>query len=126
MNYRNLEIWRMARSLSIDIHQLTLQLPPFEQQEEGRQLRSAIKSVRTGIVQGIGLRRYTRDYLRSLSHTLSHNEKAINHLEMLFETGSLQDVSQYRSLRNRLSVLSIKIQHVLSAVELQEETMINT
>jgi hypothetical protein len=36
LSYRDLEIWQMARALTIDIHRMTLrELPKFEMYEEG-------------------------------------------------------------------------------------------
>jgi hypothetical protein len=35
-SYRNLEVWQMARAVSVDIHQMTLmKMPKFEMYEEG-------------------------------------------------------------------------------------------
>ena len=65
MSYKKLEIWQMARELSIDIHRMTLQLPAFELYEEGRQIRKSSKSVRSNIVEGYGRRRYKQDYITS-------------------------------------------------------------
>ena len=39
MNYKDLEVWRIARELSIEIHKMTLTLPKFEMYEEGNQIR---------------------------------------------------------------------------------------
>lgn len=46
MSYKNLEIWQLARDLSIEIHRMTLEkLPRFEMYEEGRQIRKSSKSI---------------------------------------------------------------------------------
>ncbi|MGE5805879.1 MAG: four helix bundle protein, partial [Ignavibacteria bacterium] len=45
MNYKNLEVWQIARELSVDIHKMTLTLPKFEMCEEGAQIRKSSKSV---------------------------------------------------------------------------------
>ncbi len=59
MSYRKQEIWRLARDLSIEIHQMTLcKLPRFELYEEGTQIRRSCKSTRSNIVEGYGRRRY--------------------------------------------------------------------
>ena len=34
MSYKNLEIWKMAREVVIEIHKMSLSLPKFEQYEE--------------------------------------------------------------------------------------------
>jgi hypothetical protein len=44
MNYRNLEVWQLARELVIPIHEMTLtKLPKFSMSEQGSQIRRAIK-----------------------------------------------------------------------------------
>ena len=53
MSYKNLEVWQLARELSIRIHRMTLQdLPKFEMYEEGSQIRRFVKSIRSNIVEG--------------------------------------------------------------------------
>ncbi|MBI3985472.1 MAG: four helix bundle protein [Lentisphaerae bacterium] len=38
MSYRDLEIWQEARTLTVDVHRLTIEkLPKFEMYEEGSQ-----------------------------------------------------------------------------------------
>ena len=40
MSYRNLEIWKIARDVTIEIHKMTItSLPKFEMYEEGAQIR---------------------------------------------------------------------------------------
>jgi hypothetical protein len=36
MSYKKLQIWQMARELTIEIHKMTFTLPKFEQFEEAR------------------------------------------------------------------------------------------
>ena len=51
MGYKNLEIWKRARELVIDIHKMTItELPKFEMFEEGSQIRRSIKSVKQLII----------------------------------------------------------------------------
>lgn len=52
MNYKDLEVWKIARELSIKIHKMTLTLPKFEMYEEGSQIRRSSKSIRSTIVEG--------------------------------------------------------------------------
>ncbi len=64
MRYKDLEIWIMARDLTIEIHRMTLSdLPKFEMYETGSQIRRSIKSVKSNIVEGYGRRRYKLDFL---------------------------------------------------------------
>lgn len=52
MSYKNLEIWKLAREVSNDIHEMSLNhLPKFEMYEVGSQIRRSSKSVRSNIVE---------------------------------------------------------------------------
>jgi len=65
MSYKNLEIWKLAREVVIDIHKMTLEkLPKFEIFEEGSQIRKSSKSLKSTIVEGYGRRRYKQEFIR--------------------------------------------------------------
>jgi four helix bundle protein len=106
MSYKKLEIWKLARELTIDIHKMTLtKLPKFEMYEEGNQIRRSSKSVRSNIVEGYGRRSYIMDYVKHLTYAQASNDETIDHLETLFETKSLQDEELFNSLLNKLEQL---------------------
>ena len=110
MSYKNLEVWQIAREVSIDIHKMTLtELPKFEMYEEGSQIRRSIKSVRSNIVEGYGRREYQLEYYRFLTFAISSNDETIDHLETLFETESLKNKDLYDKLHNRLETLGKKL-----------------
>ncbi len=109
MSYRKLEIWKLARKLSVQIHEMTLQLPRFELYETGSQIRRSIKSVRSNIVEGYGRKYYKQDYIRFLVYALSSNDETIDHLETLYETKSLTDEKLYNDLHHKLVILGKKI-----------------
>ena len=110
MSYRKFEIWQLARELVIDIHKMTLhKLPKFEMYEEGSQIRKSSKSVKSTIVEGYGRRRYKQDFIRFLTYAIGSNDETIDHLENLFETGSLTDEDLYKDLSDRLDKLGRKL-----------------
>jgi four helix bundle protein len=118
MSYKKLEIWKLARSLVIDIHRMTLEeLPKFELYEEGSQIRKSSKSVKSTIVEGYGRRRYKAEFIRFLHYTIASNDETIDHLENLFETDSLRDETLYQDLHNRLNMLGKKINLLIQSVE---------
>jgi four helix bundle protein len=118
VTYRSLEIWRLARDLSIEIHRLALEeLPRFEMFEEGQQIRRSIKSVRSNIVEGYGRRRYRQDFLRFLTYALASAIETTDHLECLRETGSLRNQSAYESVHGRLDELGRKLNKFIQSVE---------
>lgn len=91
MNYKDLEIWQLAREIVIEIHKMTLSLPKFEMFEEGSQIRRSSKSTKSNIVEGFGRRNYKNEFLRYLTFALASNDETLDHLENLFETDSLND-----------------------------------
>lgn len=118
MSYKKLEIWERARELSVSIHKMTLmELPKFEVFEEGSQIRRSSKSVRSNIVEGYGRRRYVMEYIRFLSFSIASNDETIDHLETLFETGSLQNKSLYDDLHEQLEILGIKLNLFIQSIE---------
>jgi four helix bundle protein len=118
MSYKNLEIWQLSREVVNDIHQMTLErLPKFEMFEEGAQIRRSSKSIRTNIVEGYGRREYKQDFLRFLHFALSSNDETTDHLETLFETGSLTDENVYASIHEKLILLGKKLNNFIQAVE---------
>ena len=119
MNYKDLEIWKLLRELVIDIHKMTLGLPRIEAFEEGQQVRRSIKSVKSTIVEGYGRRRYKSDFIKFLVYAHASNDETIDHLETLFETGSLTDETLYKTLKEKLDLLGRKLNKFITAVEAQ-------
>jgi four helix bundle protein len=118
MSYKKLEIWQLAKELVIDIHRMTLELlPKFEMFEEGGQIRRSIKSVKSTIVEGYGRREYKQEFLRFLSYAIASNDETLDHLETLFETGSLTSKDLYSNLSERLNTLGKKLYNFRKPVE---------
>jgi len=117
MSYKNLEIWQLAREVVIEIHKMTLTLPKFEMFEEGGQIRRSSKSVKSTIVEGYWRRNYKGDYERYITISLASNDETIDHLENLFETGSLTDEALYKDLHSQIEILGKKINRFLQSVQ---------
>lgn len=118
MSYRNLEIWKLSCSLTTDIHKMSLtKLPKFEMFEEGVQIRRSVKSVRSNIVEGYGRRRYKAEFIHFLTYAQASCDETIDHLEILFETGSLTDEPLFKDLSKRLDELGRKINSFTQTVE---------
>lgn len=99
MSYRKLEVWQLAREIVIEIHKMSLSLPKFEMFEEGQQIRRSSKSVKSTIVEGYGRRRYKNEYIKLLVYAHASNDETIDHLETLFETGSLTDEIVFNAIK---------------------------
>jgi four helix bundle protein len=118
MSFRKLEIWELARELTVGVHRMTMEkLPKFELYEQGSQIRKSMKSVKSNIVEGYGRRRYKQDFIRFLTYAHASCDETIDHLETLFETGSLPDGPVYEDLHTRLDTLGEKLNKFIQAVE---------
>lgn len=117
MSYKDLDIWKLAREVVIDIHKMSLTLPKHEQYEEAQQIRRSSKTTKSCIVEGYGRRRYKADFIKFLVYSISSNDETIDHLETLYETGSLTDKSLCAQLHKKLTELGKKLNNFIQAVE---------
>jgi four helix bundle protein len=123
MSYRQLDVWKLAREASNAIHRMSVtQLPKFELYETGSQIRRSSKSVRSNIVEGYGRRRYKAEFVRFLVFAVASNDETMDHLESLYETGSLQDESQFKQLRSQVDELGRKLNRFIASVEFAHRT----
>jgi four helix bundle protein len=118
MNYRDLEVWPLARQLVIDIHEMTLtKLPKLEAFEEASQIRRAMKSVKACIVESYGRRNYKQEFIRFLTYALASCDGTMDHLDTLVATGSLKDKVLSDKLAKELEQLGKKLNLFLQSVE---------
>ena len=123
MSYRDLEIWKLARQMAVAVHRMTLQnLPKFEMYEEASKIRRSAKSVSANIVEGYGRRRYKQGFIRFLVFAHASCDETIDHLEVLFETGSLENKTVYRDLSSQLDLLGRKLNVFIDSVERSHRT----
>lgn len=123
MDYKDLEVWQLARDLSIDIHHMTLhELPKFEMYEEGSQIRRSSKSIRANIVEGYGKRRYKMEFVRHLTYALGSARETEDHLNTLWETGSLTNEPLYQDLCVRMNTTIAKLVAFTRGVEQNHES----
>ena len=53
MSYKNLEIWKLSRDMVIEVHQMSLSLPKFEQFEEAQQIRRSSKGIKVVLLKAM-------------------------------------------------------------------------
>jgi four helix bundle protein len=68
-------------------------------------------------VEGYGRRRYKQEFIRFLTYALGSNDETLDHLETLFETGSLTDRPLYEELHQRIDLLGKKINLFIQSVQ---------
>jgi four helix bundle protein len=118
MSYKNLEIWKLAEEVVIEIHDMTItKLPKFEIFEEGAQIRKSSKNVNATIVEGYGRKRYKAEFIKFLVYSLASNDETTDHLENLYKTCSLKDHELYTYLHAKLEKLGKKINLFIKGVD---------
>jgi four helix bundle protein len=118
MSFRELEVYKLAQELVIDIHHMTLNhLPLFELYEEGGQIRRSSKSSKSTMVEGYGRRLYKQEFIKFLIYSLSSNDETLDHLENLYLTGSLKEKNIYEDLNKRLITLGKRLNSFIHTVE---------
>jgi four helix bundle protein len=121
--YQRLEVWRLARELSVKVHRMTLEeLPRFEMHEVGSQVRRSAKSIRANIVEGFGKRRYKLEFLRHLTYALGSAQETLDHLDTLHETGSLASSDRHCELQATTQLLVAKLTTFIRGVELNHRS----
>ena len=118
MSYKKLLVWQKARELSIDIHRMSLNLPRFELYETGSQIRRSSKSIRSNIVEGYGRRKYQNDYLRFLTYSHSSVDETRDHLETLYETGSLKDEETFIEFCKHVDLIGKMLYKLIKRIEM--------
>jgi len=116
-SYRELEVYKQSKSLAIKIHKLSLTFPKFELYEEGSQVRRSSKAITSAIVEGYGRRRYKNEFIRYLVFAQSECDETREHIDFLFETGSMKDEATYRELSIAYEALSKQINKFIQWVE---------
>ena len=120
--YKKLKVYRLAHALGVRVHTMSMTLPAFEKFEEGSQIRRSSKSVSNNIVEGYVLRRYKQEYIHYLYRALASSVETIEHLDYLYETGSLKDKGSYEALLNDYEKLGSMLYRYILAIEKSHES----
>jgi len=114
-SYRDLDIYKMAFKLALDVHRLSLELPKFELYEQGSQVRRSSKSVKDQIVEGYGRKRYKADFIKFLTYALGSNDECTSQIETILEL--YPHLTEWRPLLSEYDQLGKKINKFIQYVE---------
>lgn len=84
-SYKDLDVYKLAYRLAIDVHKMTMTLPKYEMYEQGSQVRRSSKSIKDNIAEGFGRRRYKDEFVRFLVFAHASCDEAISQLTMINE-----------------------------------------
>jgi len=117
-SYKDLDIYKKAHKLAVEIHEISLCLPKFEMYEEGSQIRRWSKSVSNNIVEGFGRRRYKQEFIRFLTFSLGSCDETIEHLIILYETNSMKNKVNYDYFREEYDHLGKMLTNFIKSVKI--------
>lgn len=120
--YKKLKIYKVSHKLALKVHKLSSDLPKYELYEEGSQIRRSSKSASSNIVEGFSLRIYKKEYIRYLSQSYASSQETIEHLDYLYETGSLKNKKLYEELSKEYYSLCGMLFNFTQSVYKQHET----
>jgi len=123
-SYRDLDIYKKAHKLAVEIHEMSLKLPKFELYEEGSQIRRSSKSIKSNIVEGFGRRRYKQEFIKFLSYSLASCDETRDHLDNLYETKSLRDKVRYEYFCEEYDHLGKMMSNFIKSVNSSHKTRI--
>ncbi|HZL10805.1 MAG TPA: four helix bundle protein [Prolixibacteraceae bacterium] len=114
-SYKELDVYKLAYRLAIEVHKMTMTLPKYELYEQGSQVRRSSKSIKDNIAEGFGRRRYKDEFVRFLIFAHSSCDEAISQLTMINELHF--ENNKLNSLLEEYEVLGAKINKFIQYVE---------
>ena len=117
-SYKDLEVYKLAHKLAVEVHRMSLEdLPKFEMYEQGSQIRRSSKAIVATLVEGFGRKQYQQEYIRYLTFALASCDETKEHLQLLFDTGSLKNKELFDQLTAQYEDLGRKIYRFRQVVE---------
>ena len=114
MNFKDLDVYKMALTFSITVHKTTRRFPDFEKYELGSQLRRAGISIILNIAEGHGRLNDKRDLIRFLKISLGSNNEVAVILEICHQLGYLQQ-EEFIILTKESQQIGIKLFNLIEA-----------
>lgn len=114
-SYKDLDVYKTAYQLTLQIHTMSLTLPKYELYEQGSQIRRSSKSVKDNTVEGYGRRRYQAEFIKFLTYAQSSCDETIAQLSMINDIHFAD--RPLTTLMNEYDILGKKINRFILYVE---------
>jgi four helix bundle protein len=102
--YKDLNVFREAYKLALDISRASRMLPAYEQFELGKQLRRATRSIPVNVVEGWAKRESPQEFKRYLQIAIGSCEESKFWLEVSHDEGYVQQ-DQFAEFMNRFNLV---------------------
>ena len=109
--YADLDVYREAYKLALDVSRLTKGFPRIEQVELARQLRRAARSVPANVVEGWAKRNSTAEFKRYLQVAIGSCDEARMWLDLSRDEGYIPE-KECAELRGRFNRVGVMLQRL--------------
>ena len=97
--FRDLEVYRSAYDLSVQVHKMSGEFPDIERYELGKQMRRAAVSIPANIAEGFGKKESEAEFKRYLRMSLGSANEIQVYLDLSKDLGYIPVVSYERLLK---------------------------
>ena len=118
-NYRDLQVWAKAHSLTLEIYRVSRAFPRDEMYGLTAQVRRAASSVGANLAEGCG-RQTDNELARFVRIALGSASELDYHLVLCRDLGLLQD-SQYEGIAKELTIVRKMLASLRNAIERKTE-----
>ena len=103
MNYKELEVFKRAYKLAIEIHKYSLTLPKYLEHDIASQIRRASRSICSQIAEGYARNKSNKDRINFLNDALGSNEEMLFNLNFLKDT-KLITLNKYQYFKDEYDI----------------------
>lgn len=113
-NFRDLQIYKLSRDLSLEIFNLTMEFPKEEKYSLTDQIRRSSRSVGAQIAESWGKRRYEKHFISKLTDADAEQYETQHWLEVAYDCGYInRDILEnlllkYKKLGSMLGMMMAK------------------
>ncbi len=90
-NAKDLDVYKRAYGLALQIHKFSFSLPRELHYDLGDQIRRASRSIPSNIVEGLSRRQTSKEKTNFLRYALGSNDEVLFNLEFMKDTGLLKE-----------------------------------
>ena len=114
--YKDLEVFRNAYQLALDIHQITMErFPRHEQMELASQIRRASKSIALNIAEGYGKNKNSKnEFIRFLCIAMGSADEVAVQLEFSKDLGYVSE-TEYVELTDRCDKIGRQLRRLIES-----------
>ncbi len=102
-DFKKLEVWKLARQLTLDLYRLTANFPKDERFGMIQQIRRASSSIGANIAEGAG-RKSNKDFVRTLYFSFG-SIKEIEHFLLLAKDLNYIDICNFNAFNQQLETI---------------------